>query len=102
MVRSSSTTSGQILTGPDLKKAGLKVTLPRLKILEIFEGANLRHMSAEDIYKELLDSGEDIPLSQVTSVDEQQVELLISFVAGVGFDDLRLSRCDFPRFRQDT
>lgn len=52
----------------ELRKAGLKVTLPRLKILEIFEGANLRHLSAEDIYKVLLDSGEDIGLATVYRV----------------------------------
>ena len=52
----------------ELRKAGLKVTLPRLKILEILEGAKLRHMSAEDIYKELLQSGEDIGLATVYRV----------------------------------
>ena len=52
----------------ELRKAGLKVTLPRLKILEIFEDADLRHLSAEDIYKELLDSGEDIGLATVYRV----------------------------------
>ena len=52
----------------ELRKAGLKVTLPRLKILEIFEGAKDRHLSAEDIYKELLDSGEDIGLATVYRV----------------------------------
>jgi len=52
----------------ELRKAGLKVTLPRLKILEIFEGAEQRHLSAEDIYKELLDSGEDIGLATVYRV----------------------------------
>jgi len=35
----------------DLRKAGLKVTLPRLKILEILESCDERHMSAEDIYR---------------------------------------------------
>ena len=49
----------------ELRKAGLKVTLPRLKILEILEGNQSRHMSAEDIYRELLDSGEDIGLATV-------------------------------------
>ena len=39
----------------DLKKAGLKVTLPRMKILEFLEQANVRHQSAEDIYRSLLD-----------------------------------------------
>ncbi len=52
----------------ELRKAGLKVTLPRLKILEIFEGSSLRHLSAEDIYRELLDSGEDIGLATVYRV----------------------------------
>ncbi|MDX1500528.1 MAG: ferric iron uptake transcriptional regulator [Woeseiaceae bacterium] len=52
----------------ELKNAGLKVTLPRLKILEIFEGAKSRHLSAEDIYKELLESGEDIGLATVYRV----------------------------------
>ena len=42
----------------ELRKAGLKITLPRLKILEIFEKSSQRHLSAEDMYKELLDSGE--------------------------------------------
>ena len=52
----------------ELRKAGLKVTLPRLKILEIFERTSTRHMSAEDMYKELLDSGEDIGLATVYRV----------------------------------
>ncbi len=49
----------------ELRKAGLKVTLPRLKILQIFEDSDQRHLSAEDIYKELLDLGEDIGLATV-------------------------------------
>ena len=52
----------------DLRKAGLKVTLPRLKILEIFENSEQRHMSAEDMYKELLETGEDIGLATVYRV----------------------------------
>lgn len=52
----------------ELRKAGLKVTLPRLKILEILEGDEQRHLSAEDIYKELLDTGEDIGLATVYRV----------------------------------
>ena len=42
------------MEGKDLRKAGLKVTLPRLKILEILEGSTTRHLSAEDIYRSLL------------------------------------------------
>ncbi|MFQ5547346.1 MAG: ferric iron uptake transcriptional regulator [Woeseia sp.] len=52
----------------DLRKAGLKVTLPRLKILEILEKSERRHLSAEDIYRELLDMGEDIGLATVYRV----------------------------------
>jgi Fur family ferric uptake transcriptional regulator len=52
----------------ELRKAGLKITLPRLKILEILEQSTLRHMSAEDLYKELLESGEDIGLATVYRV----------------------------------
>jgi Fur family ferric uptake transcriptional regulator len=52
----------------ELRKAGLKVTLPRLKILEILESSEQRHLSAEDIYKELLDTGEDIGLATVYRV----------------------------------
>ncbi len=52
----------------ELRKAGLKVTLPRLKILEILEVAKQRHLSAEDIYKDLLQAGEDIGLATVYRV----------------------------------
>lgn len=52
----------------NLKKAGLKVTTPRLKILEILEQAKDHHMSAEGIYKQLLDMGEEIALATVYRV----------------------------------
>ena len=52
----------------ELKKAGLKVTLPRVKILQMFEGQNSGHLSAEDIYKALQDSGEDVGLATVYRV----------------------------------
>ena len=52
----------------DLRKAGLKVTGPRLKILEILEGSPTRHMSAEGIYKRLIESNEDIGLATVYRV----------------------------------
>src|ERR1700722_6816033 len=54
--------------GKDLRKAGLKVTLPRLKILEILESSQTRHLSAEDIYRSLLESNEDIGLATVYRV----------------------------------
>lgn len=52
----------------DLRKAGLKVTLPRMKILEILENSDSRHFSAEDVYKMLLESDEDIGLATVYRV----------------------------------
>ena len=52
----------------ELKKAGLKATLPRLRILEILEGNPDRHMSAEDVYKALIDAGEDVGLATIYRV----------------------------------
>ena len=52
----------------DIKNAGLKVTLPRMKILELLENSADRHLKAEDIYKMLLDSGEEIALATVYRV----------------------------------
>lgn len=52
----------------ELKKAGLKVTLPRLKILQILENATEHHLTAEDVYRILLESGEDIGLATVYRV----------------------------------
>lgn len=53
----------------ELRKAGLKVTLPRIKILQILESADSsRHLSAEDVYKTLLDAGEDVGLATVYRV----------------------------------
>ncbi len=52
----------------ELRKAGLKVTLPRMKILDILENTGSRHQSAEDVYKALLDTGEDIGLATVYRV----------------------------------
>lgn len=52
----------------ELRKVGLKVTLPRVKILDIMEGGGSRHQSAEDVYKALLDMGEDIGLATVYRV----------------------------------
>jgi len=52
----------------DIKNAGLKLTLPRMKILELLEKSDNRHLKAEDIYKMLLDSGEEIALATVYRV----------------------------------
>ncbi len=52
----------------ELKKRGLKVTVPRVKILEILEQANSRHLRAEDVYKALLAAGSDVGLATVYRV----------------------------------
>ena len=52
----------------DLKKAGLKITLPRMRILELLEASSHMHQTAEDIYKALLDAGEEIGLATVYRV----------------------------------
>lgn len=52
----------------ELKKAGLKVTLPRVKILQMFESQDNGHLSAEDIYRALQESGEDVGLATVYRV----------------------------------
>ena len=52
----------------ELKKAGLKVTLPRVKILQMLENSPDRHMTAEDIYQLLRDAGEDVGIATVYRV----------------------------------
>jgi Fur family ferric uptake transcriptional regulator len=52
----------------ELKSSGLKATLPRIKILEVFQQASQRHMTAEDVYKVLLTEGSDIGLATVYRV----------------------------------
>ena len=54
-----------------LKNAGLKVTLPRLKILEVLQDPECHHVSAEDLYKKLIDIGEEIGLATVYRVLNQ-------------------------------
>ncbi|WP_026959085.1 ferric iron uptake transcriptional regulator [Aliagarivorans taiwanensis] len=54
-----------------LKKAGLKVTLPRMKILDLLQSPGNQHVSAEDLYKRLLDQGEEIGLATVYRVLNQ-------------------------------
>ena len=52
----------------ELKKAGLKVTLPRLRILELLEDGDKAHLSAEEIYRCLIDAGEEVGLATVYRV----------------------------------
>ena len=56
------------LEDQELKKVGLKVTLPRLKILQILESCDDRHMTAEDIYQSLRDSDGDVGIATVYRV----------------------------------
>ena len=52
----------------ELKSSGLKATLPRIKILDVFQNTNQRHMTAEDVFKALLNEGADIGLATVYRV----------------------------------
>ena len=66
-------------TVQSLKESGLKATLPRRKILELFEASKVRHLSAEDVYKALIAEGIDVGLATVYRVLTQfeQAGLLI-------------------------
>jgi len=66
-------------TPHDLKTAGLKATLPRLKIINLFEQSKVRHLTAEDVYKQLLAEGLDVGLATVYRVLTQfeQAGLLV-------------------------
>jgi Fur family ferric uptake transcriptional regulator len=75
------------LTRTEIAKAGLKVTTPRLRVLGILEQAEPHHLSAEDVYKQLLDSGESVGLATVYRVLTQFVDAGI--VERHNFDDGR-------------
>jgi Fur family ferric uptake transcriptional regulator len=55
----------------ELRKAGLKITLPRLKILEILESSTTKHVSCEDVYKALLEANEEVSLATIYRVLSQ-------------------------------
>src|SRR6058998_4294258 len=68
------------MTSPhDLKNAGLKATLPRLKIINLFETSKVRHLTAEDVYRQLMTEGLDVGLATVYRVLTQfeQAGLLV-------------------------
>jgi Fur family ferric uptake transcriptional regulator len=52
----------------ELKDAGLKITAPRIKIFQILENSSIRHMTAEDVYRQLISNNEDIGLATVYRV----------------------------------
>jgi Fur family transcriptional regulator, ferric uptake regulator len=61
--------TGHAMSSPDdLKTIGLKATLPRLRILELFEKSDVRHLAAEDVYKRLVEEGTDTGLATVYRV----------------------------------
>ena len=66
-------------TSHDLKKSGLKATLPRLRIINLFEQSKVRHLTAEDVYRQLLADGLDVGLATVYRVLTQfeQAGLLV-------------------------
>ena len=80
----------------DLRKAGLKVTVPRVKILQMLEARPDAHVSAEDVYKALLEAGEDVGLATVYRVLTQfeTAELVIrhNFEGGHAVFELASSR----------
>ena len=73
------------MPGSDIKRAGLKVTLPRLKVLEVLESAEPHHLSAEDVYRSLIDSDDSVGLATVYRVLTQFETAGI--VARHNFDD---------------
>ena len=80
MITQLTTTPDARVSSPsDLKTIGLKATLPRLRILELFEKSEVRHLSAEDVYKILLKEGTDSGLATVYRVLTQfeQAGLLV-------------------------
>jgi Fur family transcriptional regulator, ferric uptake regulator len=66
-------------TSKDLQNAGLKATVPRLRIINLFETSHVRHLTAEDVYKQLLSEGLDVGLATVYRVLTQfeQAGLLV-------------------------
>ena len=76
----------------DLRKAGLKVTHPRLSILELLEHAKPRHMTAEDIYRQLLAGGEEIGLATIyrvlTQFESAGLVLKLNFEGGTAVYEL--------------
>jgi len=75
------------LENNELKKAGLKITIPRLRIMQLLETSDQRHLSAEDIYRTLLENGDDVAIATVYRVLTQfeQAGIVISHNFEEGF-----------------
>jgi Fur family transcriptional regulator, ferric uptake regulator len=80
----------------DLKSAGLKVTLPRIKVLEIFRTAETRHLSAEDVYHRLAGQHADVGLATVyrvlTQLEEAGMLARNTFNAGKAVYELNVGK----------
>ncbi len=76
----------------ELKKLGLKATIPRIRVLELLERSQQRHLSAEDVYKALLDSGDDVGLATVyrvlTQFEEAGIVIRHHFDSGMSVFEL--------------
>lgn len=90
----------------ELRKAGLKVTLPRVKILQQLEDSAERHMSAEDLYKALLESGSDVGLATVyrvlTQFEQAGIVLRHNFEGGSAVFELANEGHHDHMVRMDT
>ena len=90
----------------ELRKAGLKVTLPRVKILQQLENAGDKHMSAEDLYKALLDADEDVSLPTVyrvlTQFEQAGIVLRHNFEGGSAVFELANEGHHDHMVRMDT
>ncbi len=86
-------------TPPALTSLGLKATLPRLRVIEVFRQSALRHLGAEDVYRQLIQLGESVGLSTVYKVLSQfeQVGLLRRSELGQSHTVYELVDADSPR-----
>ena len=86
----------------ELRKAGLKVTLPRVKILQILESSEpgSQHLSAEDVYGALRDAGEEVGLATVYRVLTQFESAGLVIRHNFETVEYRLTRCAIPRMQQ--
>ena len=78
----------------ELKDAGLKITLPRIKILQVLENSSVQHVSAEDVYKMLIAADEEIGLATVYRVLTQfeQAGLVASIILKADIRSLNYPR----------
>ena len=79
------------LSNNELRKAGLKITLPRVRILELLESSPVHHLSAEDVYKALLAAGEDVGLARHL-FERQESAVLALFAGGIACHDAESPR----------